>query len=317
MNFHLLPFSASENAGRVDAIFWALTGLSAFILVIVFVPLIYFSIKYRRGSEADRTPLKTPTWKFEVTWTILPFFIGMGIFAWAAEVYFHIESPPANALEVDVVGKQWMWKLQHAEGNREINELHVPLGRAIKLTMTSQDVIHDFFVPAFRAKQDVVPGRYTTEWFTPTRVGRYRIFCAQFCGASHAAMVGWVNVMEPGDYQKWLVTTGQGETMVAAGERLFNQVGCSGCHGVSSKIHAPRLEGLYGHPVPLDGGQVVTADDKYIRDSILLPASQITAGYQNLMPSFAGRLSEDEVMELIAYIKSMANKEPSDYNPTP
>jgi cytochrome c oxidase subunit 2 len=181
--------------------------------------------------------------------------------------------------------------------------------------MTSQDVIHDFFIPAFRVKQDVVPGRYTTEWFIPSRVGRYRIFCAQFCGTSHAAMVGWVDVMEPGDYQKWLVTTGQGETMAVAGERLFNQVGCSGCHGVSSKFQAPKLEGLYGHPVPLDGGQVVTADDKYIRDSILLPASQITAGYQNLMPSFAGRLSEEEVMELIAYIKSIADKQPSDYNP--
>lgn len=317
MAFHLFPPDASVTGRQVDCIFWALTGLSAFIVLIVFLPLAYFSIRYRRGSKVDRTPSKIPTWKFEVTWTIIPLFIGMGIFAWAAEVYFHIESPPSNALQVDVVGKQWMWKLQHAEGNREINELHVPLGRAVMLTMTSQDVIHDFFIPAFRVKQDVVPGRYTTEWFTPNKIGRYHIFCAQFCGTSHAAMVGWVDVMEPGDYQKWLVTTGQGETMAAAGERLFNQVGCSGCHGVSSKIHAPRLEGLYGHPVPLDGGQVVTADDKYIRDSILLPASQITAGYQNLMPSFAGRLSEEEVMELIAYIKTMAEKEPSDYNPTP
>ena len=315
MGFQLFPTSASANAGEVDAIFWALTGLSLFILTLVFLPLLFFAIKYRRGSRADRTPSKIPTWKFEVTWTIIPFFVGMGIFAWAADVYFHIESPPANALQVDVVGKQWMWKLQHAEGNREINELHVPVGRAVKLTMTSQDVILDFFVPAFRMKQDVVPGRYTSEWFMPTRVGRYRIFCAQFCGTSHAAMTGWVDVMKPADYQKWLVTTGQGESMEAAGKRLFTQVGCSGCHEAGSKIHAPHLEGLYGHPVPLDGGQVVTADDKYIRDSILLPGSQITAGYQNLMPSFAGRLTEEEVMELIAYIKSLADQQPPDYAP--
>jgi len=315
MAFHLIPPSASANAGAVDAIFWALTGLSAFIMVLVFVPLVYFAVKYRRGSKVDRTPSTIPTWKFEVTWTVIPLFIGMGIFAWAADVFFHIETPPADALEVNVVGKQWMWKLQHEEGNREINELHVPLGRAVKLTMTSQDVIHDFFVPAFRVKQDVVPGRYTTEWFTPTKVGRYHIFCAQFCGTSHAAMVGWVDVIKPGDYQKWLVATGQGVTMAAAGGKLFNQVGCSGCHEAASKIRAPRLEGLYGSPVPLDGGQVVAADDKYIRDSILLPASQITAGYENLMPSFEGRLSEEDVMELIAYIKSLADKQPSDNNP--
>lgn len=315
MSFHLLPPDASANGHDVDMIFWALTGLSAFIVAIVFLPLIYFAVKYRRGSRAYRGNLDPSTWKFEVTWTLIPLFIGLGIFAWAAEVYFRIETPPADALEVNVVGKQWMWKLEHAEGNREINELHTPVGRPVKLTMTSQDVIHDFFVPAFRVKQDVVPGRYTNEWFTPTKVGRYHLFCAQFCGTSHAAMIGWIDVMEPQDYQKWLVTTGQGVTMVSEGERLFNQVGCTGCHGVSSKIHAPRLEGLYGHPVPLDGGQVVVADDKYIRDSILLPGSQIAAGYQNLMPSFAGHLSEEEVMELIAYIKSISNKQPSDYNP--
>ena len=249
------------------------------------------------------------TWKFEVTWTIIPFLIGLGIFAWSAEVFFHIQTPPANAMRVAVVGKQWMWKLQHEEGNREIDELHVPLGRPVMLTMTSQDVIHDFFIPAFRVKEDVVPGRYTTEWFVPTKLGRYHIFCAQYCGTSHASMVGWVDVMEPADYEKWLVTTGQGVSMIAEGERIFNQAGCSGCHGASSKIHAPRLEGVYGHPVPLDGGQVVMADDKYIRDSIMLPASQIVAGYQNIMPSFAGHLSEEEVMELIAYIKSLSDKQ--------
>ncbi|HWB61048.1 MAG TPA: cytochrome c oxidase subunit II, partial [Chthoniobacteraceae bacterium] len=255
MPFRLFPENASANGSEIDWIFWALTALSAFILVLVFVPIAYFAVKYRKGSPADRTLAKMSTFKFEITWTIIPLIIGLGIFAWAAEVFYRVETPPANALHVFVVGKQWMWKLQHAEGNREINELHVPVGRAVVLTMTSQDVIHDFFVPDFRAKQDVVPGRYTTEWFTPTKVGRYRIFCAQYCGTSHASMVGWVDVMEPADYDNWLATTGQGETMAAEGARLFVTAGCSGCHGVSSKIHAPKLEGIYGHPVPLNTGQ--------------------------------------------------------------
>jgi len=313
MPFHLLPENASADGWQVDVIFWALTALSAFVIVLVFAPLIYFSVKYRRGSKADRTLPKMATWKFEVTWTVIPLFIGLGIFAWAADVYFHVETPPVDALEVNVVGKQWMWKLQHSEGNREINELHVPVGRAVKLTMTSQDVIHDFFVPAFRSKQDVVPGRYTTEWFTPTRTGDYRIFCAQYCGTSHASMVGWVRVMEPQDYQRWLTTTAQGESMAGMGARLFVQHGCSGCHTAGSKIRAPRLEGVYGHPVPLEDGHIVTADDQYIRDSILLPSSQIVAGYQNLMPTFQGHLNEEEIMELIAYIKSIANKQPENF----
>jgi cytochrome c oxidase subunit 2 len=312
MPFHLFPENAARGATEVDWIFWALTALSAFIMVLVFVPIIYFAVKYRKGSNADRTLPKMSTLKFEITWTVIPLIVGLGIFAWAAEVFFRVETPPADALQVWVVGKQWMWKLQHAEGNREINELHVPVGRAVVLTMTSQDVIHDFFVPDFRTKQDVVPGRYTTEWFIPTKVGRYRIFCAQYCGTSHAAMTGWVDVMEPQDYQKWLLTTGQGETMAAEGAKLFVRVGCSGCHGTSSKIQAPKLEGIYGHPVPLNDGNVVTADDQYIRDSILHPGSQIVAGYQDIMPTFRGHITEEELMQLIAYIKSLADKQPPD-----
>ena len=313
MSFHLFPANAADGAGQVDLIFWALTAMSALVMVLVFAPLIYFAVKYRRGNNVNRSLVKISSWKIEVIWTVIPLVVGVGIFAWAAEVYFRIETPPPDALDVNVVGKQWMWKLQHAEGNREINELHVPVGRAVKLTMTSQDVIHDFFVPAFRVKQDVVPGRYTTEWFTPTRVGRYHIFCAQYCGTDHSSMVGWVDVMRPEDYQKWLMTSAQGGTMAAQGEQLFYRLGCSGCHGSNSKIHAPPLEGLYGHPVPLEDGHVVTADDQYIRDSILLPASQIAAGYQNIMPTFKGHLGEEEVMELIAYIKSIADKQPLEH----
>jgi cytochrome c oxidase subunit 2 len=238
--------------------------------------------------------------------------IAMGLFTWSADAFFRMETPPPGAIEINVVGKQWMWKLQHAEGAREINELHIPRGHPIKLTMISQDVIHDFFVPAFRMKQDVIPGRYTSEWFTPIKTGRYHIFCAQYCGTTHAAMIGWVYVMEPQDYERWL-RQGSPEPLAARGEALFHTLGCSGCHGVSSKIHAPPLEGVYGHLVPLETKDFVVADDKYIRDSIMLPASQIVAGYQNLMPSFTGHVSEEDIMALTAYIKSIGSKSPEGY----
>jgi len=310
MTFELFPEAASTTAKHVDWLYWSLTGLSAIVIALVFVPLLYLAVKYRRGSSADRSLQETATWPIEVTWTIVPLFIVMGVFAWNAVLYFDIERPPANALQINVVGKQWMWKLQHEKGNREINEVHVPLGRTVVLLMTSQDVIHDFFIPAFRVKQDVVPGRYTTEWFTPTRLGTYHIFCAQFCGTSHSRMIGHVHVVRPDDFEKWLTSGAPAEPVVATGARLFRELGCSGCHGASATIRAPKLEELYGKPVPLEGGQIVMADERYLRDSILLPAVQIAAGYQNVMPSFQGRVSEEEVMQLIAYMKSLAANQP-------
>jgi cytochrome c oxidase subunit 2 len=198
-----------------------------------------------------------------------------------------------------------MWKIQHPEGNREINELHVPLGRIVKLTMTSQDVIHSFFLPAFRVKQDVVPGRYTTEWFKASRLGTYHLFCSEFCGTQHSAMGGRIIVMDPAAYEEWLVRGQPGSTLVQSGERLFRELGCSGCHVGPSIVRAPPLEGLFGMPVPLDNGQVVIADEAYLRDSILFPAKQIVGGYTNDMPSFQGRVSEEELLQLIAYIKSL------------
>jgi cytochrome c oxidase subunit 2 len=313
MNFHLLPDQASSVAAESDWMFWALTALSLFICVLVFLPLCWFAIKYRRGRKVDRRlSAEVATWKIEVTWTVIPLVIAMGLFTWSADAFFRMETPPAGAAEINVVAKQWMWKLQHADGAREINELHIPRGQPVKLTMISQDVIHDFFVPAFRMKQDVIPGRYTTEWFTPTKTGRYHIFCAQYCGTSHAEMIGWVHVMEPQDYERWL-RRGSPEPLAARGEALFHTLGCSGCHGVSSKIHAPPLEGVYGHLVPLETKEFVMADDKYIRDSIVLPASQIVAGYQNLMPSFKGHISEEDIMALTAYLKSIADKSPEGY----
>lgn len=309
MNFRIFPTAASDLADRVDKLYLGLILISAFYLAIIFLPMIYFLFKYRRGHKADRTPLRIKTWKVEIVWTIIPFLMMMGLFGWAADLYYRIERPPVGALEATVVGKQWMWKIQHAEGNREINELHVPKGTTIKLTMTSEDVIHSFFIPAFRVKQDVVPGRYVTEWFHPTKAGIYHLFCAEYCGSDHSLMGGRIIVMEPADYQDWLSVGRPADTLVAGGERLFRDLGCSGCHMGSSIVKAPRLEGLFGKPVPLATGQIVTADEQYIRDCILLQ-SQIPAGYQPVMPRFAGHVSEQELLQLIAYVKSLGDKTP-------
>jgi cytochrome c oxidase subunit 2 len=278
------------------------------MLIIIFGPMLYFLFKYRRGKPADRRPIRLPQTTMELTWTIIPFIIMMGMFAWGANLYFNVERPPSNAMELNVVGKQWMWKIQHPEGNREINELHVPAGRIVKLLLASQDVIHSFFLPEFRIKQDVVPGRYTTEWFKADKIGTYHLFCSEFCGTSHSHMIGRVIVMNPTDYQNWLTQGQPGSTLARAGERLFRELGCSGCHVGQSVVRAPPLEGLFGKPVPLSNREVVIADEAYLRDSILLPAKQIVAGYTNDMPSFTGKVSEEQLLELIAYLKSIANK---------
>lgn len=250
--------------------------------------------------------------RVELIWTIIPLLLALGLFGWGAVVYFHIQVPPSDALEINVVGKQWMWKIQHQEGVREINALHIPVGRPIKLTLAPEDVIHSFFIPAFRIKQDVVPGRFTTEWFQPTTVGRYHLFCAEYCGANHSRMTGIVFVMEPQAYQSWLEQGSIGDTLAQAGAKLFRELGCSGCHVGQGAVRAPRLEGLYQRMVPLQDGQFVRADDKYLRDSIVLPNSQITAGYEALMPTFQGRVTEGELFELIAYLKSLAGQAPEE-----
>jgi cytochrome c oxidase subunit 2 len=308
--FRFFPPQASSGSHEVDALFIVLTLVSAFFVVVIFVPIVFFSIKYRRGSPADRSSPHTGSLLLESGWTLGAVILSLVLFVWGARAYFEIERKPANALEVQVVAKQWMWKLQHAEGKREINELHVPVNRTIALTMISQDVIHSFFVPAFRVKQDVLPGRYTGEWFNPTRTGEYHLFCSQFCGTQHSKMIGRVVVMEPADYERWLKSGEPAESIVLAGQKLFHERGCSGCHAPNSQFHAPLLQGLYRKPVPLSNGTLVTADDQYLRDSILQPAKQISAGYDNIMPSFAGHLSEEEIMQLIAYLKSIGNQPP-------
>ncbi len=312
MRVPLFPEQASSLASQVDWLYIALTAMSLFFIGVIFLPMAYFLFKYRRGEKADRTPLRFSTTTIEVTWTVIPLIIALALFAWAAVLYFKLEVPPTEALDLNVVGKQWMWKIQHPEGNREINELHIPLGRTVRLTMASEDVIHSFYIPAFRVKQDVVPGRFTTEWFTPTRVGDYHLFCAEFCGTDHSKMIGTVHVMDPGPYQAWLTQGNPGNTLVQEGARLFRELGCSGCHMGTGTVRAPRLEGVYGKLVPLQDGTVVKADDMYIRDSILLPASQVAAGYEPVMPTFQGHITEEELLQLIAYVKSLANRQPEE-----
>jgi cytochrome c oxidase subunit 2 len=226
------------------------------------------------------------------------------MFGWATKLYFSIVDPPANAAPIYVVGKQWMWKIQHPEGNREIDELHVPLGRPVKLLLTSEDVIHDFFVPAFRVKKDVLPGTYTTLWFEPTKVGRYHFFCSQYCGTNHASMRGWVYVMDPADYQNWLAGGTSGQTMAQAGAKLFDRYNCVTCHKKGGR--GPLLQGVYGSKVHLTGGGTVTADDAYLRESILTPQAKLVQGYGPIMPTFQGQLTEMNVLQLIAYIKTLS-----------
>jgi len=310
MTFPIFPDQASEVARKTDHLYWGLIFLSTGVLLVVFLPIIVFLFKYRRGKKADRSPVHLPEMKIEITWTVIPLVVFTGLFAWGANIYYTIERIPADAMNVDVVGKQWMWKIQHPEGNREINELHVPIGRVVKLTIASQDVIHSFFMPAFRIKQDAVPGRYTTLWFKADKAGTYHLFCSEYCGAQHSQMHGRIIVMQPADFQAWLSAGQPGSTLAQSGEQLYRELGCSGCHEGSTTVRAPPLQGLYEKPVPLQTRQVVTADEAYIRDSILLPAKDIAAGYTNDMPSFQGHVSEEQLFALVEYIKSIANASP-------
>jgi len=317
MTFPLFPTEASDAAAQTDYLYWGLIAISSVVMLIVFVPIIYFIFKYRRGKRADRTPVNLPELPIELTWTIIPTFIFVGLFLWGAKVFWNNQRVPPDAMQINVVGKQWMWKIQHPEGHREINELHVPVGRNIRITLASQDVIHSFFLPEFRIKQDVVPGRYTTIWFNARRVGTYRLFCSEYCGTHHSAMIGRVIVMPPAAYANWLAQGQHGNTLAQSGERLYRELGCSGCHDGSTVVRAPPLLGLFGKPVPLNSGEVVIADEAYLRDSILLPARQIAGGYTNDMPSFEGRINEEQLLEIIAYLRSRGATNPEERTANP
>jgi len=241
----------------------------------------------------------------EATWSLVPFGIFLIFFVWGAVIYFGERTAPADSMDVYVVAKQWMWKLEHADGQREINELHVPVDRNVKLIMTSQDVIHSFFVPAFRLKQDVLPGRYTTLWFHAIRPGTYHLFCAEYCGTQHSGMIGSIIVMNPADYEAWLSGGGGEGSLASTGQKLFQQLGCGSCHRSDTQGRGPNLVGVFGKPVLLEDGRTVTADENYVRESILNPGAKIVAGFKNIMPSFQGVVNEEQLLSLIAYVKSL------------
>jgi len=304
-----IPFwqpSVSSYGGDIDLLFIGLLAISLGVALLLFILLLVFAIRYRAGSKADRSHPVRKTWYWEIGWTTLTLLGFLGLFVWGASLYLDVYRDTPDAMPIYVVAKQWMWHVQHQGGQREINELHIPVHRSVQLIMASQDVIHSFFVPAFRVKHDVVPGRYQNLWFRADKTGEFQLLCAEFCGTDHSRMIGRIVVMEPHDFETWLSHQQAPGTLAREGADLFRQLGCSGCHVGQGTVRAPALDGLFGKPVPLQDGTVVVADDRYIRDSILMPASQVAAGYAPVMPSFAGRVSEDELIRLVAYIKSLS-----------
>ncbi len=309
--FTLLPERASTFAWQVDALYLLLVGLSVFFTVGIMAVIVYFSVKYRRRSADERPAPIHGNLPLELAWSIIPFFMVIGIFALGADLFFRLYRTPADGIDIYVVGKQWMWKIQHPEGKREINTLHVPVGQVIRLTVTAEDVIHSFFIPAFRTKKDAVPGRYNTFWFEPSKVGEYHLFCAEYCGTQHAGMIGRVYVMEPEDYQRWLSGTAAGgevtgQSMAQSGAQQFEQLGCQTCHKTEPGGRGPVLVGAFGHPVELASGETVVADEAYVRESILTPTAKIVKGFQPLMPTFQGQISEETLAQLVEYIKSLS-----------
>jgi cytochrome c oxidase subunit 2 len=304
----LFPEAASSIAGRVDALYFFLLGITVFFSVLIAGLIIVYAVKYRRRSPRSIGTKIHGSLALEIAWTVIPLAITMVIFVWGASVFFAMSTPPADTLNIYVVGKQWMWKFQHLDGQREINELHVPLGRDVKLIATSEDVIHDVFVPAFRVKADVIPGRYVTIWFRATKPGRYHLFCAEYCGTRHSGMTGEVIVMEPAEYQAWLSGGAQGGSLADAGQKLFSDLACNTCHRPDAQGRGPVLDGLLGKTVSLQSGDTIVADEAYVRESILNPSAKITAGYQPIMPTFQGLVSEEQLLELIEYVKSLQSQ---------
>ena len=300
----LFPEQASTLAPEVDNLYFFVTAVTAFFALLVVFFVIVFAVKYRdRTGEKVGAP-NTGSILLELGWSIVPFFVSMAIFAWSTIVFFHLVRAPDQTLEIYSTGKRWMWRFQHIDGQSEINELHVPLGRPVKVTFTSEDVLHSLFIPAFRVKADAIPGRYSSIWFTATRKGEYHLFCAEYCGTQHSGMIGRVFVMEPIEYQAWL-SGGGGLSMTARGEQLFQQLGCVSCHLTDGSGRGPSLAGKYGQPQQLANGAAVVVDDTYIRESILTPQAKLVAGYGPVMPTFQGQVDEQGLMSLIEYIKTL------------
>lgn len=308
---------ASSISGEYEWFFWTMVTVCTTVAVLIAVVLIYSAIRYRRVSDNQMGSQRQANIPLEAAWIIIPFFCFMGMFAYGAKLYFDIERPPNDAIPIYVVGKQWMWKLQHPGGQREINELHVPVNQPVKLTMVSQDAIHSFYVPSFRIKQDVLPGRYTSIWFEATRPGRYHLFCAEYCGTKHSGMIGWIYAMNAREYQAWLSDGGAEGSLASLGEKLFHQYACANCHHFDDAGRAPNLRNLYGRQVELESGETVTADDTYIRQSIVDPRAQVANGWKPIMPTFQGQLTEEQIIQLISFIRSIGPQTGMEMQSTP
>lgn len=304
-SFRLFPEQASTAAAQVDRLYIFLLAVATFFTLLIFVLIVYFVFKYRRGARVDRTASPGRRfWILELTWTLIPLGLTMIMFGWGAELFFKLHHPPPDCIEINVLAKQWMWKIQHAHGKQEINALHIPVDKPVKLRMISEDVIHSFYVPNFRVKQDVLPGRYTTLWFQPTKAGRYHLFCAEYCGTSHSRMIGEIVVQEQVEYANWL-QGGANVSQEAAGLKLFEQFRCATCHDNPANPRCPPLRGVFGRAVTLNNGGTLTADESYLRESILDPTAKIVAGYQPIMPTYKGQIGEEGIFQLIAYLKSL------------
>ena len=301
-----IPESASTVSSKVDALYFYLSGVTLFFTLLISGTIIFFVIKYRRRSPFEIPRPIAGSHKLETMWSVIPFIIAMSMFAWGAQIYFENSRPPKNANEIYIVGKQWMWKIQHSTGQREINELHVPVGRKIKLIMTAEDTIHDFFIPAFRIKADVLPGKYTTQWFEATKAGTYHLFCAEYCGMNHSGMIGSVIVMQPSEFDNWLSGNAGQQSPAVAGQQLYQSLGCITCHGASGEGgRGPALVGLFGRKVDLTNGQSLTADESYVRESIENPQAKIVTGFGPIMPTFQGQVTPEQLIQLMSFIKSL------------
>jgi cytochrome c oxidase subunit 2 len=310
--FRLFPESASTLAPRVDALYFFLNCVAAFFTLLIFIAIVFLALYYRRTAVRNRTRSRpaSKVWLLELTWIGVPFVLAMIMFGWGAKLYFDLRTPPLGTIEISVVAKQWMWKVQHPQGRSEINELHVPIGRPVRLRMISEDVIHSFFIPEFRTKMDVLPENYSTLWFEATRAGRFHLYCTEYCGTDHADMAGRVTVMQPAEYAEWLAGGAtQAESPSVVGERLFAQFRCHACHEGRSEARSPSLRGLFGGPVALADGRIIQADDSFLRESIVNPMAKVAAGFEPLMPTYAGQLSEEQLFQLIAFIKSLSRSD--------
>jgi cytochrome c oxidase subunit II len=304
-NLPFFPEQASVQAGQVDAVYFFMVAVAAFFSLLIAGLIVFFAVKYRRREDDGIGVAIHGSLTLELLWTFVPLGIVMVMFVWGAKVFFDLYRPPAGAMEIFVVGKQWMWKVQHMEGQREINELHVPVGRPVKLIMGSEDVLHSYYIPAFRVKADVIPGRYNTMWFTANKPGQYHLFCAEYCGTKHSGMVGQVVVLEPDEYEAWLATGRAEGSLASAGGKLFQDLACNTCHRPDAQGRGPILQGLYGKTITLASGERQVVDEAYLRESILNPGEKVTQGFQPVMPAYQGLVTEDGVLQLIEYLKSL------------